>query len=74
MIAVRLDEGLLVLLDRERSRRRMTRARAVHEALAEWIARHRHADAVREEAKAYARHPVSDDEFGPVLAVQRLPK
>ena len=52
----------------------MTRARAVHEALAEWVARGRHADAVREEAQAYARHPVADDEFGPVLGAQRWPK
>ena len=74
MISVRLDDDLLSRVDRERRRRGMTRARAVHEALAEWVARGRHADAVREEAQAYARHPVADDEFGPVLGAQRWPK
>ena len=74
MIAIRLDEGLLVRVDRERRRRRITRARAVHEALADWVARHRLAEAVREEAEAYARQPVTDDEFGPVLGAQRWPK
>src|SRR5947207_4379981 len=74
MVAIRLDEGLLVRVDRERRRRRITRARAVHEALADWVARHRLAEAVREEAEAYARQPVAEDEFGPVLGAQRWPK
>jgi len=74
MIAVRMDEGLLGRLDRERSRRRITRARAIQEAVADWVARQRLAEAVREEAEAYARHPVADHEFGPVLGAQRWPK
>src|SRR5206468_8046640 len=74
MVAIRLDEGLLIRVDRERRRRRLTRARAVHEALADWVARHRLAEAVREEAEAYARQPVAEDEFGPVLGAQRWPK
>jgi len=74
MVAVRLDEGLLVRVDRERRRRRISRARAVHEALVDRVARHRLAEAVREEAEAYARQPVAEDEFGPVLGAQRWPK
>ena len=74
MVAIRLDEGLLVRVDHERRRRRITRARAVHEALADWVARHRLAEAVREEAEAYARQPVAEDEFGPVLGAQPWPK
>jgi len=70
MIAVRLDEQLLVRVDRERRRRGISRARAVHEALADWVARR----AVREEAEAYGRQPVADDEFAPVLGAQRWPK
>lgn len=73
MIAIRLDERLLVRVDRERRRRGITRARAVHEALAAWAARQRLAEAVREEAEAYARQPVDEDEFTPVLGAQRWP-
>jgi len=74
MIALRLDERLLARLDRERRRRGISRARAVHEARADWLARRRLADAVREEAEAYARQPVGRDEFEPVLGGQRWPK
>jgi metal-responsive CopG/Arc/MetJ family transcriptional regulator len=74
MIAIRLDEQLLARVDRERRRRGISRARAVHEALADWVARRRLAEAVREEAEAYARQPIGDDEFAPVLGAQRWPK
>jgi metal-responsive CopG/Arc/MetJ family transcriptional regulator len=74
MIAVRLDERLLTRVDRERRKRGISRARAVHEALADWVARRRLAEAVREEAEAYGRHPVTGDEFAPVLGGQRWPK
>ena len=74
MIALRLDERLIARVDGERKRRGMSRARAVHEALAEWLARRRLADAVREEAEAYGRQPVGHDEFEPVLGTQRWPK
>ena len=74
MIAVRLDEQLLARVDRERRKRKISRARAVHEALADWVARRRLADAVREEAEAYGRQPVTDDEFAPVLGAQQWPK
>ena len=74
LIAVRLDDKLLARVDRERRRRGVTRARAVHEALASWVARERFAEGVREEAEAYGRHPVTDDEFGPILGAQRWSK
>ncbi len=74
MIAIRLEEALLVHVDRERRRRGISRARAVHEALADWVARQRLADAVREEAEAYGRQPVTETEFAPVLGAQRWPK
>ena len=73
-MAVRLDDRLLARVDRERRRRGVTRARAIHEALADWVARERLAEAVREEAEAYERHPVAPDEFGPVLGARRWPK
>jgi predicted transcriptional regulator len=71
LVAVRLDERLLSRVDRERRRRGVSRARAVHEALAAWVARERLADAVREEAEAYGKHPVTADEFGAILGAQR---
>jgi len=74
MVAVRLDERLLSRVDRERRRRGVSRARAVHEALAAWVARERLTDAVREEADAYGKYPVAEDEFGPVLGAQRWTK
>jgi len=74
MIAVRLDESLLTRVDRERRKRGISRARAVHEALADWVARRRLAEAAREEAEGYRRNPVTDDEFAPVLGAQRWPK
>ena len=74
MVAVRLDDRLLSRVDRERRRRGMSRARAIHEALAAWVARERLADAVREEAEAYGKYPVTEDEFGPVLGAQRWTK
>ena len=74
MIAVRLDDTLLARVDRERRRRGVTRARAIHEALAGWVARERLAEAVREEGDAYGRHPVTEDEFGPILGAQRWSK
>ncbi len=74
MYRVRIEDGLLARVDRERRRRGVTRARAVHEALASWVARERLAEAVREEAEAYAKHPVAADEFGGVLGAQRWTK
>ena len=74
MIALRLDERLVARVDRERRRRGISRTRAVHEALAEWLARRRLADAVREEAEAYGRQPVDPGEFEPILGTQRWPK
>ena len=74
LVAVRVDDRLLAGVDRERRRRGVTRARAIHEALAAWVARERLADAVREEADAYGKHPVTEDEFGPVLGAQRWTK
>lgn len=71
LVAVRIDDDLLARVDRERRRRGLTRARAIHEALGGWVARERFVDAVREEAEAYGRHPVTEDEFGPVLGTQR---
>jgi len=74
MITVRLDDDLLAVVDRERARDRLPRARVVKEALALWVERRRLAEAVRHHRDAYARMPVRGDEFGPVLGTQRWPR
>jgi metal-responsive CopG/Arc/MetJ family transcriptional regulator len=74
MIAVRLDEELLAEVDRERRSMRATRAKVVHEALALWIERQRWEAAIRRDQEGYARKPVRQDEFGPVLGAQTWPK
>jgi hypothetical protein len=74
MIAIRLQEDLLTDVDRERKRAGLTRAAAVHQALAIWVARRRHEEAVRQDQEGYRRHPVGDDEFEPVLGAQSWPK
>lgn len=73
-IAIRLDEQLLIGVDHERRRSGISRARAVHEALADWVVRRHLAEAVCVEAEAYGRQPVADDEFAPVLGARRWPK
>jgi hypothetical protein len=46
----------------------------VHEALADWVARRQLADPMRDEAEAYRRQPVTDQEFASVLGAQQGPK
>jgi Arc/MetJ-type ribon-helix-helix transcriptional regulator len=74
LIAIRLDETLLAGVDAERRRARVTRAAAVKQALVLWLERRRYQDAVCRDQAGYERHPVSDDEFGPVLGAQAWPK
>jgi predicted transcriptional regulator len=74
MITVRLDDDLLAAVDRERTRDGLPRARVIKEALALWVERRRVLDAVARHRDGYARKPVKDDEFGPVLGAQRWPR
>lgn len=74
MIAVRLDDELVRDIDRERRRKHLTRAHAIRDALTLWIHRQRLESAMRQDQDGYAQHPVTDDEFGPVLGAQRWPK
>ena len=74
MIAVRLEDRLLSEFDRERRRTKLTRARAIRDALSLWVERQRLEADMRRDRDGYAKHPVSDDEFGSVLGAQRWPK
>lgn len=74
LIAVRMEEDALERVDEERRRSGLTRAAAIKEALALWVERRRHDDAVRRDQEGYARHPITEDEFGPILRAQVWPK
>jgi metal-responsive CopG/Arc/MetJ family transcriptional regulator len=74
MITLRLREDLLSRLDRERRRAGLTRAAAINEAVQLWMARRQHDEAVESDQQAYDRHPVTEDEFAPVLGAQKWPK
>jgi Arc/MetJ-type ribon-helix-helix transcriptional regulator len=74
MTAVRLDDGLLREIDRERRRAGLSRARVIHDALALWLDRRRLEQAIRADHEGYEKYPVRADEFGPVLGAQAWPK
>jgi Arc/MetJ-type ribon-helix-helix transcriptional regulator len=74
MISLRLSEELLERVDRERKRDRMSRAQVVQNALELWMSRRRLEAAIRREHQGYERHPVTSEEFGPVLGAQVWPK
>jgi Arc/MetJ-type ribon-helix-helix transcriptional regulator len=74
MITVRLGESLIDEVDHERRRDGLSRAQAIQNALELWLRRRRLEEAVRREHEGYARHPVTPDEFGPVLGAQVWPK
>ena len=74
MTSVRLEDGLLRDVDRERKRAGMSRARVVHDALVLWLERRRVERAIRADQEGYERHAVDDDEFSSVLGAQVWPK
>ena len=74
LIAVRLQDKLLSQIDKERKRTGHSRAGAIHEALALWIARRHYDRAVSRDQEGYDRHPVTEDEFEAILGAQRWPK
>lgn len=74
MIAVRIEDALVQEVDRARRRRRMTRASVIRDALSLWVNQQRLLAAIRRDQEGYAQHPVTDEEFGPVLGAQAWPK
>ena len=74
MLAIRLREDVLDEVDRECKRAGLTRAAAVNEALALWIARRQYQEAVARDQRGYERQPVAADEFRLVLGAQVWPK
>ena len=74
MVAVRIDDQLLAEVDGERRRRRISRARAIHEALQFWLQQRLLDEAIRREHEGYARRPVRQREFAPLIGAQVWPK
>lgn len=74
LIAVRIDDRVLRDVDRARRRSKTPRAKIIHEALEEWLARQREKELVRRDQEGYARMPVGVDEFEPLLSAQAWPK
>ena len=74
LTAVRLDEKLLARVDKERKKSRISRSRAIHEALALWVMKRREDAAIARDQEGYLRYPVSEDEFASVLGAQSWPE
>jgi Arc/MetJ-type ribon-helix-helix transcriptional regulator len=74
MIAVRLQDDMLSVVDHERKRAGLTRAAAINEALRLWVDKRRYEEAVRRDQDGYRRHPVTESEFELVLGAQTWPK
>lgn len=74
MTSVRLEDGLLRDVDRERKRAGLSRARVVHDALVLWLERRRVERAIRADQQGYERRAVDEDEFSSVLGAQVWPK
>jgi len=74
MLSVRLDERLVNAVEAIGRTERRGRSELVREALELWLKQRRTADQVREHAAGYGRHPVSEEEFGPVLGAPTWPK
>ena len=74
LISLRIDERLLERIDRSCRRAGVSRSRAVHDAFELWLRKKRLDEAIRREHEGYERHPIREDEFGPVLRAQAWPE
>lgn len=73
-IAIRIDEGLLKVVDDIGRAEARGRSEIVREALDSWIRRREVEEQVRRDREGYRKRPISPDEFGPVLGAQTWPK
>lgn len=73
-ISLRIDDTLLHAVDVVGEAQHKGRSQVVREALELWLKRQTIADKVRKHREGYARHPVTRDEFAPVLGAQTWPK
>lgn len=73
-ISLRLDQRLLRAIEFAGKSTHKDRSEVVSEALELWLKRRAAAEKVRRHREGYARHPVSHNEFAPVLKAQTWPK
>ena len=73
-ISIRIDEDLLHAVDVAGEAERRGRSEVIREALEAWLKRRALAEKVQRHRDGYTRHPVTPEEFSPVLGAQTWPK
>jgi metal-responsive CopG/Arc/MetJ family transcriptional regulator len=73
-ISIRIDEELLHAVDVAGEADQRGRSEVIREALEAWLKQRVLAEKVRRHREGYARHPVTPDEFEPILRSQVWPK
>lgn len=73
-ISIRIDESLLETVDAAVGPEQRGRSEVIREALELWLKRRSLAEKVRRHREGYKRHPVTPDEFAPVVGAQTWPK
>ena len=73
-ISIRIDEELLYAVDIAGGAEHRGRSEVIREALEAWLKRRALAEKVQRHREGYVRHPVSPDEFAPLLKAQVWPK
>jgi len=73
-ISIRIDETLLKAVDVAIKSEQRGRSDVIREALELWLKRRALEEKIRRHLEGYKRHPVTPDEFEPILRAQRWPK
>lgn len=73
-ISIRIDEELLNAVDIAGEAEHRGRSEMIREALEAWLKHRALAEKVQRHREGYARHPVSPNEFAPILGAQVWPK
>ncbi len=73
-ISIRIEESLLKAVDAAVKPEQRRRSEIIREALELWLKRRALEEKVRRHREGYKRHPVTPDEFEPILKAQRWPK
>ena len=73
-ISIRIDEDLLYAVDVAGEAECRGRSEVIREALEAWLKRRALAEKVQQHWDGYMRHPVTPDEFSPLLRAQTWTK
>ena len=73
-ISIRVEEKLIESVDQLRKQEGRDRSEVIREALQLWLRDRRLEGQVRSHLRGYEEHPISNDEFEPVLGAQQWPK